>query len=542
MKNIYLGIDFGAENIMLSYKTDEDEAITTLHFNNQPYFKNYYAKDANTGKEYFGSEAYDFYFDAFEDGKSDDVVFISRYKQDLAKSKKELESKYKRITPQEVLVKVLRQIKTEVRDYFAKNDTVIEIKNCVITIPIIWKLDITVIQLYKLAMEEVGFKNFRIEAEPIAAAANVITLTRDKYRLFNLKHPPQEGDTILLVDIGASTLDVNLCKYVNPISAIIGDGNKYAGNYLDALLCSSKNSIELQELLNFDNRYIEEIDEIKTLKETPRGFSRHIRKTPQDAQKIEEASQRYVETITQSIAEIIDKDFNEKIDYFVVCGGMSRYSFNDFLKNITIELKAKMPAKLKDTVFFNENKSFNDDFLHKTIVNGAAMLAKDPELVTKNLPYYMGIVVNMGQGDNIQKRKRVPVILLEKGLPIKKSSKKVGLIDRLKKSGIINGSYRLTTTAFTKPDEPIEIFTASHETEIKNFASKKTKTQTIQFQLTPKYKTNKKTDQILMDVLSYIDENGIIHIDIINEKDKDVVAEGKFDKFADMAEKLELRI
>ena len=542
MKNIYLGIDFGAENIMLSYKTDDDEAITTLQFNNQPYFKNYYAKDRKSGKEYFGSEAYDFYFDSLDGGSGDNVVFISRYKQDLVKSKEELDAKYTDTTPQEVLIKMLGHIKKEIEDYFAKNDTAVEIKNSVITIPVIWKLDTTVIQLYKLAMEEVGFKNFRIEAEPVAAAANVITLTRDKYKLFDLKHPPQEGDTILLVDIGASTLDVNLCKYANPITAIIGNGNEYAGNYLDALLCSYKNDLNLEELQRYDNRYIEELDEIKALKETPRALNRYIKKNPQDEKKIVSASDRYVQTITKSIEEIIDKEFDEKIDYFVVCGGMSRYSFNNFLKDIADKLKRSMPQKLKNTIFFNENKSFNDDFLHKTIVNGAAMLAKNPELVTKNLPYYMGIIVNVGQGGSIKQRKRMPVVLLEKGLPIKKSSKKISLIDRLKKQKVISVSYALKTEAFTHPNQPIEIFTASHEKEIKSFESKDTKTQTIKFQLTQNYRNRKDIDTICVDALSYIDENGIIRIDIIDESNNKVMAEGKFDKFADMEENFELRI
>lgn len=548
MKDIYLGIDFGAENIMLSYKTDDNDFIEIVNFSDKPYIKNYYAIDKDK-KEYFGIEAQEVYLDLLDE--DEEMVFISKYKQDLTKTKDELEDKYDAIKPQELLVKMLRYIKKELENSFEKNNTPINIKNTVITIPIRWKHDgTTIIEVYRLAMQTVGFKNFRIEAEPVAAAANVITLTQEKYKLFGLENPPQIGDNILIVDIGASTLDVNLCKYGNPINAVIGDGNEYAGNYLDALICSYKDGLPLDELKKFDNRYFEDLYEVKSLKEDGSKLRRYVKKNKKDGEKIKHASSLYVDDVSKTVVDIIENKFNEQIDYFVICGGMSQYKFDNFLKNIAQRLKDRLPNKLKNTIFFNDYKEFNQDFLHKTIVNGASMLSYDSELVTRNLPFYLGMIVRQKiKKKDIVDTTRHPIVLINKGTPIKKSNQQYSLIDKLIKKGILNkdqlkkGASTLRTESFTNSYEPIEIFMAENEIDIERYKSKDKKTQTLKFELADEFKDKKGIDKMSVDVKCHIDKDGIVHFEIVNFANSNtLVAKGKLDKFSDIENNLDLRI
>jgi len=538
--DIYLGIDFGAENIMVSYKTKKDDTIKMVYFNDKPYIKNYYAL-ANNKQEYFGQEAQDIYLDSLDENNN--ILFISKYKQDLVKSTSSIDKeKYKSLSPQKVMIKMLRYVKKEFEKKFElEENTTVNIISSVITIPILWKLDATVIQMYKLAMQEVGFKNFRIEAEPVAAAANVITLTRDKYKLFGLQNAPQSGDNILLIDIGASTLDVNLCKYENPIKTIVGEGNEYAGNYLDALLCHYKESIDLEELLKFSNTYFEDIHDIKRLKEDSRGLHRFAKRNPADGANITKASKQYIEEITNSIVEIITNNFEESIEYFVICGGMSQYNYDDFLKNFALSLKEKLPKRLKNTIFFNNYSEFNNDFLHKTIVNGAAMLAADPKLVTKNLPYHVGMIVNTKiRGEIEQQRKRHPIVLLQKGIPLKETSQKYSLRENLLKHGHIkNESDKLTTENFEK----IKVFLANTEKDLEKFVLENKETQNMKLEIKHGYKNKKDIEQISVDALCYIDKDGIVNIDIVDiHNDNEIIANGKFEKFTDVEQSLEVRI
>ena len=117
--DIYLGIDFGAENIMVSYRdnTNINKVIDLGDQAGKLYMKNYFALDAKSSTKYYGKNAKDEY------RKNNEIIFFSRYKQDLIKEESSLSSYYIRnkITPSMILKEMMIYLKGYLDNYLSKN-------------------------------------------------------------------------------------------------------------------------------------------------------------------------------------------------------------------------------------------------------------------------------------------------------------------------------------------------------------------------------------------------------------------------------------
>jgi hypothetical protein len=543
--DIYLGIDFGAENIMVSYKVDDNSEIYDLEFNGKNHLKNCYA--LRDKEEYFGDEAID---EFLEFNNTNGFVFIDKYKQDLIKTDEKIDkSKYEKLKPKQILVKMLTRIKSEIENHLKTNRKIenFNLANTVITIPVAWKLKPDIIQVYKLAMQQAGFKKFQIESEPVAAAADIISTSVTNYESLGLEKAPEVSDTILLVDIGASTLDVNLCTYAKPICTEVGNGNEFAGNYFDALVCSKSKKSFLDKLLSFRNEYFDELLDFKDIKESPRKIAKELRNNTPLGKEIKIATSKYIDTVAKSIQkivqEIIRNSVHKQIDYFVVCGGMSQYNGENFLERLFQKSQELSPEIFENTILINKNNK-SKSLLYEAIVHGATLLAKEPQLVTKNLPYHLGIIIITEEETSTEKNvTRNPVVLLKKGTPLKHTTEKYSLRDSLIEIGLIkNLSSRLRTEMFTNKKEPIEIFLADTDEEIDKFRFGDSPTEIIDFILTNNYDKEMVKD-LNLDMLFYIDKNNIINFDIVDiRNEKSLVAKGKFQKFIEVEKTLDIRI
>jgi len=551
--DIYLGIDFGAENIMVSYKIDDNSQIYNIEFNGKNHLKNCYAFTNN--EEYFGDDAIDKFL---ESNNTNEFVFIDKYKQDLVKTDEKIDkNKYEKLRPKQILIKMLTHIKNETENHLRTNRKIedFNLTNSVITIPVAWKLKPDIIEVYKIAMQKAGFKKFQIESEPVAAAADIISTSITNYESIGLEKAPQASDTILLVDIGSSTLDVNLCTYSKPIRTEVGNGNEFAGNYFDALVCSKSKKTFLEKLLSFRNEYFDELLDFKDIKESPRKIAKELRQNTPLGKEIKTATTKYIDTVATSIQKIVQElirtSNHEQIDYFVVCGGMSQYDGENFLERLFQKSQKLLPYVLNKTILINKNNK-SKSLLYEAIVHGATLLAKDPQLVTKNIPYHLGIIVKTEEGTETERNTtRNPIVLLKKGTPLKYTTQKYSLRDRLVEVGLINNAStstkghstsHLRTEMFTDKKEAIEIFLADTDEDQGKYNFKNSPTEIIDFDLTDDYDKESVKD-LDIDILFYIDKNNIINFDIVDfQNEQSLIAKGKFQKFIEAEKTLNIRI
>ena len=338
----YLGIDFGAENIMVSYIKEGDEGRANITFaGNSEILKNYYAID-NSGKEFFGKEAYNIYFD-----NPKNVQLYTRYKQDLTKVAEQLPSSYQRAYPRDILERMLLYIYNYSIDYIKRelrfND--VELERTVVTVPIGWEHDFSLRSIYSDAIKKAGFKNFRIVAEPIAAASALISSLKDH----NPELAPKENDVILVVDMGASTLDISFIINKTPLEAKKGNNSFLAGNYCDALIAEKVIGKNVNEIMQNQRAYFDELIECQEFKEETIGDSRKFGKFKKDGHEINKTILRLedIERITHlmvdqtiaTILETIEKQRLKKIHHIIVCGGMCNFKRTGFLDKLYESLK-----------------------------------------------------------------------------------------------------------------------------------------------------------------------------------------------------------
>ncbi len=388
---VYLGIDFGAENIYISYKRDVNDSIELLTgidgANN--YIKNYYAIDSEK-REYFGNEAHEKSFDK-------GVSFYSKYKQYIAKPSNEFPPVFRNFPPETIMCKVFTHLRKVIDNRLKAlhNTDRVTVNACVVTVPYGWQNNDTCKRVYRKAITKAGFDKFRLVDEPTAAAANVIAVAKN---LLPRDQVPKNNDNVMVVDIGASTIDVNICANGNPIKAFEGTSKLCAGNHVDMKLLSIIADMRYEDIDPQKDR--SPLDLAQEMKHFPWQRIRRMQKC-EDPRKIrgkearlehfKEVANYYANYVADIINGVVGSfaqgHNNANINFLVICGGMSEYDHASFPEALFEKIRDTPPNYFDSCVFMNKHREISHDLRQRTIANGAAMLAKDPALVLQKLGY-----------------------------------------------------------------------------------------------------------------------------------------------------------
>ncbi len=403
--DIYLGIDFGAENIRASYLADDSNMIGVVRFNgDQEEMKNICYRNGDT--LVLGSQPED-----------PDTRVLTRYKQLIATEREEVDG----FNIDDIITRFFEKIREsaeeEVRRNHQSDSTEIRITKALVTVPVKWsRRDLVVRNRYARAIRESGLSDFMITSEPEAAAAYLIhqlhNNPRDRVTL-------QDGTSILVVDIGASTLDITLCFSTAPIQVIRGscmDYAEYAGNYVDCLILSTVTGVPVDELYNNQQQYAEDLSFAKEMKElrcNRREQRNGIKFTFQDREEViitldhaREALAQYKNeilknAITQELQQFVGNDGISHVDYVIFCGGMSglaqqRLDYNGERHGFYDVLLQEMRENTEITTI-DKHTIYGNDYLggvhnmRYSISHGAAKLAREPGLITRKIHVTLGV-------------------------------------------------------------------------------------------------------------------------------------------------------
>lgn len=214
----------------------------------------------------------------------------------------------------------------------------------------------------------------------------------------------------MIVDIGASTTDVSICKFSSPIITYEGAMGIYAGNYCDAMIAAKAFNIDIMDLLNNPKEFTDLLKDAKDIKETKDQrkiekkqliFHYNEQQITITNQFMTEITDKFIDDIFEIIKKSIDK-FEElqtakaTIHHFLICGGMGSYNFGNFKKKLFNKCKNEYQVIFKNCMILEDP---GKTVLSDSISLGAAMLAKDQSLVVENLNYDVGIVAKVRNQD-----------------------------------------------------------------------------------------------------------------------------------------------
>lgn len=517
--DIYLGIDFGAENIYVSYKKAGEPAVELLTNieNGHDYLKNYLAIDKK-GKEYFGLEAWDMYGE-------EEMIFYSKYKKYLAKPPEEWPQIFQKLSPPKVMIKVLKHLRQKIFQRFKEfiQNEPINIKSCVVTVPVGWQFNNTTKEVYRMALNEAGFENFRLVDEPTAAAANVIMVANN---ILSKDKKPKKGQKIMVIDIGASTIDINVCAYEEPITAYEGTSRFYAGNYIDIELLSSIAQIDKTTIESNLANYIDVFAKIQSLKHEK---WRRLKRALENKEFIlgKEAKVSHFEEVAKNYADMLAKLISDevregkfkgfKIDFLVICGGMSEYAHADFRQELYGKIEKLCPENFAECCFMNKDNEMSANLLQRTIANGAAMLAENPDLVLQRLNVDIYVII-IFTDTGTSKTYPLPVLIVPKGTPIGGKIKRFSALKAMKKIEKCKGIESLCAYEVLK-GRALQVSTDV----VDNI-------DTISFSPLkgPRLVKDKRKD----DLIGYLDGNGIVNFEIIDKKNGDkIISQAKFSNY-----------
>jgi len=407
----YLGIDFGAANIMAAWISEDNDVIQRLRFKdseasdgnkNKTWLPNWYATEKN-GTEYFGWDAKNLHEKHALNEHESEIDFYYNYKiclHEFGSEKREND----RNRAKYAMEKVLGFIKEQAEIQFRMEELEYVLEKLVLTVPVGWAESKT----RELYLEVVG-KVFpqvvvRLVAEPVAASIP----------LLNLIHKDGEEKNCLIVDIGASTLDVSLVKDVGmpPLEVEKGFHNTFAGNYCDKKIAEwlqKKNIASEQDAMHKAIELKEGGKKKSALDSVFGGWAMRkaaeamfniftdVKNSWSDL-KAKRLSQEMAEKAVETIGETIDQLQNGagKIDYLLFCGGMSKFEWG-YIDNIITLLKKQYPGVMEHCQVdrdLPEQLSITDEMRDMAIAKGAARLAKDPALVVEQLGYDVGAVLS----------------------------------------------------------------------------------------------------------------------------------------------------
>lgn len=391
----YLGIDFGAQNIMVQYLGDQSGIGDLVKFDDgndeYDYCPNAYAIDDN-GTEYFGWRA----VDALSRNEIKRERFFDHYKSHLIEQVDNGVNRYtKEITPQVLFYKLL-QYTLKVSFQYIKdhvNDNA-EIRRVVITLPASWEnailRDMYASTFYKVCQELKIAAELKIIEEPTAAVIRLIKQIQSK-----------DAFNCAVLDIGASTTDVSICRY-NPtneqgevIKIVAKANNNKAGRHFDELVAQQIS----------DERSHEALKKAEQLKQSdPEGTARRrnffigeIWKAFREKltrQKVEKLASEFADDCADLIRKTLaTHEENINVDYLMVCGGMSslEFGFKDSLVDAVSRILpgCKIPG-------FNHQETTDNTLKRRAICYGAASLAKDPGLIKERLGFDLLLEVVQG--------------------------------------------------------------------------------------------------------------------------------------------------
>lgn len=384
----YLGVDFGAQNIMVHYLKDGGGGGLVQLEQAKEYMPNCYARMPDGG-ELFGAAALEAFYD---EGRIDEGCFFEHYKGDLVSDSEPPSTEGEapqaeadgEITPKWLLERILLEVLRRAVTYLKQNDVrdqkTLEIARIVVTVPAGWQetyLRSVYLDALEHATQELGIATeFLIVSEPAAASAHLLRTLE--------KQGEQGAVTCVVLDIGASTMDVSLCNYEfggdEPIQVIKGLSSEKAGRHFDKLMAKY-----LGDEADPDN--LHEAERLK-IDGSSRPGGRSLKKFYQmwkskfDESRLQRHARELVDEAFRLIGQTLDTYGAERsVDFLVACGGMSAlgFGFGDALKR---RLARELPA-CRAPGF--DGDQFAPNLRRNAIGYGACRLAENPALVTERL-------------------------------------------------------------------------------------------------------------------------------------------------------------
>lgn len=399
MNYIDIGIDFGAENIVIvaiGYDNKGRKDYKLITFENNFSIKNYIGEKENNEFD-IGSNPKLSYAHSNIDKSYKWVE--GRYKTYLSvKSSEEISEKAKNLISKGLNLVIEKIEKFDFSPFFQG-----KLRNLCVGIPQDW--DTSQKNIYLNALSAWKHGEVMLLSEPIAATITAI----------NKSVKDLSDKNIMILDIGASTLDIAFSKYTNENDIHIFDITKRidtAGHYLDIIITAfalandiNKNAkyhilpridiIKLRKvedfinyILNNQSNYSSLLLEVESIKENNlTEIIKFNKKKLIDTNTLnpliinkaiyDEALNYYVKKISKEINETIlnFQNKNNSEIYPLLCGG--------------IAILAGFEKKLKESISYGNNLiSVSDSSYNRidiTIALGLAYFAQDKSIITKKL-------------------------------------------------------------------------------------------------------------------------------------------------------------